>query len=287
MEYESEHIDRHDSRKRQSKLLDIHDMSVSYRGSMVQMDTSLSNASCNAVTDVSLSVRAGDILGIVGESGAGKSTLLHALIRLLPQSADITGNALFEGHDLLSLNEAELDRVRGDRIAMIFQNPGRMFDPSMRIGAQVTEVVCMHRGCTKREGKKVSIDLLKRMGLHDPEHIAQSYAFQLSGGMQQRVAIAMAMAFEPSLLLADEPTSALDTTTQLKVVNELLSLNRDYGTALILVTHNIALAYHVCTSIAVMDKGRVIEYGSAAEVIKNPQQVQTKTLIAAVPKVTA
>jgi ABC-type glutathione transport system ATPase component len=164
MEYESEHIDRHDSRKRQSKLLDIHDMSVSYRGSMVQMDTSLSNASCNAVTDVSLSVRAGDILGIVGESGAGKSTLLHALIRLLPQSADITGNALFEGHDLLSLNEAELDRVRGDRIAMIFQNPGRMFDPSMRIGAQVTEVVCMHRGCTKREGKKVSIDLLKRMG---------------------------------------------------------------------------------------------------------------------------
>jgi len=262
-------------------LLEVRNLAVSYACASRHGDGDTSTA----VRDVSFNLEEGEILGIVGESGAGKSTVLHALVGLLGADARVSGSALFDGIDLLHTDERTLDDVRGNRIATIFQNPGRMFNPSMRMGAQAAELICMHCSFGSDEGWAAAMDLFGRMGLDDTEKVGRSYPFQLSGGMQQRVAIAMAMAFEPAIILADEPTSALDTTTQMKVVCELEALNREHGTAIILVTHNIALAYRICSHIIVMDGGGIVEEGPAGSVIDHPREDKTRELVRAIPRV--
>lgn len=262
-------------------LLEVRNLDVSYACASRYGD----GDTVTAVRDVSFNLKEGEILGIVGESGAGKSTVLHALVGLLGADAWVSGSALFDGIDLLHAGERTLDDIRGKRIATIFQNPGCMFNPSMRMGAQAAELICMHCSFSPDEGWAAAMDLFGRMGLDDTERVGRSYPFQLSGGMQQRVAIAMAMAFEPAIILADEPTSALDTTTQMKVVRELEALNREHGTAIILVTHNIALAYLICSRIIVMDGGGVIEEGPAGSVIDHPREDKTRELVRAIPRV--
>lgn len=256
-----------------NEILSIGNLSIEYNGK-------------RSVDEVSVSVHRGQIVGLVGESGAGKSTVLKSIVKLLPADAEvISGTIDFAGVDILSLGDDELTAIRGSRIATIFQNPGSSLDPSMRIGKQIVEVIRQHAEATKKEAKAEALTLLGRMGLPNVESLFKAYPFELSGGMQQRVAIALAMAFKPAVLLADEPTSALDSTTQLSIVRELVDLNRTFGTAILLVTHNIGLAYHMCDEIHVMNDGALIESGDAETVIKNPQSLLTKQLIDAVPQV--
>lgn len=230
------------------------------------------------VRDVSLSVKAGQVVGLVGESGAGKSTVLRAIARLLPADAAITGGKILCCNtDLTQADEADLASLRGSRIATIFQNPGSSLDPAMRVGAQVVEVIRQHSTSSKTEARTRAAELFA--AVHLEERTLSAYPFELSGGMQQRVAIAMAMAFTPDLLLADEPTSALDTAIQLAVMKELLHQQRDSGAGLLLVTHNIGLAYHACDEIYVMEKGAVVEAGSAESVVGNPQAPLTRLLV--------
>lgn len=253
--------------------LAIKDLSVDYDGKRV-------------VDGVSLAVRSGQIVGLVGESGAGKSTVLRSVVGLMPSTAEVrAGRILFTGRDLLTLSDKDLSDIRGSRIATIFQNPGSSLDPSMRIGRQIVEVLRRHSDISKQAARMESHDLLRRMGLSDVQTLAKAYPFELSGGMQQRVAIALAMAFKPDILLADEPTSALDSTTQLSIVKELLELNATFGMAILLVTHNIGLAYHVCDDIHVMSDGKIVESGSSESIVKDPRAELTQKLIKAVPEV--
>lgn len=260
-------------RRTDDALLTINDLSVAYGGKHV-------------VDAVSFSVCAGQVVGLVGESGAGKSTVLKSIARLIPSTAKVcSGRIHFAGEDVLALSDKELSDIRGSRIATIFQNPGSSLDPSMRIGKQIIEVLKQHSNISKQAARTESYELLHRMGLSDVQALARAYPFELSGGMLQRVAIALAMAFKPAILLADEPTSALDSTTQLSIIKELLALNAAFGMAILLVTHNIGLAYHVCDEIHVMSDGKIVESGSAESLIKDPQAELTKRLIKAVPEV--
>lgn len=237
-----------------------------------------------AVHDTSLRVLPGEILGIVGESGAGKSSVLHAVAGLLPEGAAVRGSVRFQGAELAGAPEGELERLRGTCMSTVFQNPASSLDPSMRIGSQIAELLQLKRNIRKRDAKGAALDLLSRMRFHDPRRVFRARPFELSGGMQQRAAIALAMACDPQLLLADEPTSALDATTQAAIADELGALNREKGTALLIVTHNIALAASLCDRIAVMQAGRIVEEGDARTVAEHPQSPCARKLVAAVPR---
>lgn len=235
----------------------------------------------NVVHDVCFSIMPGEIVGIVGESGAGKSTVLHSIVQLLARQAETTGAIYFQGKNLLELSEEQMQHVRGNNIATIFQNPGQRFDPLMKIGAQIEELYHVHQKPYKHDAL---IALMERMHFSNPQRVLRSYPHELSGGMLQRVAIVMGCIFEPKLLLADEPTSALDTTTQSAIVDELLELNATRNTAILMVTHNIALAGHMCHSLIVMDSGHIIEQGPSKSVLEHPQNERTRELLAAVPR---
>ncbi len=249
-------------------VLDVENLSVSYGAAPV-------------VDGASLAVRAGAALGVVGESGVGKSTLLHAIGCLLPESAQVAGSIRVCGRELCGCGEDELATVRGRAIGFVFQNPGRMLDPSMRCGDQVAELVRLRDRCDRRQARERARELLGRMRFDDVEHVARAYPFELSGGMQQRVSIALALAFDPPLLLCDEPTSALDAVAQLDVARELARVQRDRGCAMVLVTHDIALAYHLCDRIAVMDGGRIVEEGAAEDVVRAPKSSRAAALVSA------
>jgi peptide/nickel transport system ATP-binding protein len=249
-------------------VLEVSDLCVSYGAAPV-------------VEGASLSVARGASLGVVGESGAGKSTLLHAIARLLPGNAQVTGSIRVGGRDLATCGEDRLASMRGRAIGFVFQNPGRMLDSSMRCGDQVAELVRMRDRCSRRQAREQARDLLGRMRFDDVEHVARAYPFELSGGMQQRVSIALALAFDPPLLLCDEPTSALDAVAQLDVARELARVQRDRGCAMVLVTHDIALAYHLCDRIAVMDGGRIVEEGAAEDVVRAPKSSRAAALVSA------
>lgn len=249
-------------------LLRLHNVNINYEGHHV-------------VHDVCFSIMPGEIVGIVGESGAGKSTVLHSIVQLLAHQATTTGAIYFQGNNLLELTEEDMQHVRGNNIATIFQNPGQRFDPLMKMGAQIEELYHVH---AKPYNHDALIALMKRMHFSNPQRVLQSYPHELSGGMLQRVAIVMGCIFEPKLLLADEPTSALDTTTQSAIVDELLELNATRNTAILMVTHNIALAGHMCDSLIVMDSGHIIEQGSSKSVLEHPQNERTRELLASVPR---
>lgn len=199
-------------------------------------------------------------------------------------TASGTANRLHQPLDLACADEGQMRAIRGSQISTIFQNPASTFDPTMRVGAQIAELLRLKRGMRRGEAKRSALGLLERMRFDDPERIFRARAFQLSGGMQQRAAIAMAMAFQPKLLLADEPTSALDATTQAAILEELAQLNREEGTALLLVTHNIALAYRLCDTVLVMEGGRIVESGPARNVVERPQSPCAANLVAAIPQ---
>ncbi len=256
-----------------NNLIEVKHLSISYDGRE------------NAVSDVSLSMAPGEILSVVGESGSGKSTLIRGILGLLSGNGEITeGEILFEGENLISLPEKQMQKVRGEKIAMIFQDAGLAMDPVKTVESQFIEYILTHKDVSREESWEIAKDWLGRMNLHDPERVLKSYPFELSGGMKQRAAIAMAMSMGPKLLLADEPTSALDVTVQAQVVFELQKLAEKYGTAIILVTHNMGVASYISDSIAVMKLGQLVEYGTRDQVINNPSSEYTRMLLDAVPK---
>ena len=236
------------------------------------------------VHDVSFALGAGEILGVVGESGSGKTTLLKAAMGLLETGGGLHGAIWYRGKNLLSLSEAERRTVNGAEIAMIFQHAGASFCPIRTIGAQLFEAVSAHREMTAAEFHEKAEGLLRKLRFEDAGRIFESYPFELSGGMMQRVGIAAAMLLNPVLLLADEPTSALDVSTQKQAVEELLLIREMYGTAIVLVTHNIGVVRKMADRVLVMKDGRMVESGMARDILEHPAQEYTKKLMAAAPK---
>ena len=239
-----------------------------------------------AVThDVSFTLHAGEILGIVGESGSGKSTLLKAAVGLLGNDGLVTkGDIWFQGKDLPDLPEKERRKVCGAGIGMIFQDAGASLCPIRTIGEQIYESMSAHMEITRSQAKEKALLLFQRLQFKDGQQIWNSYPFELSGGMNQRVGIAIAMLMEPPVLLADEPTSALDVVVQKQVIEEMLHLREIFGTAMILVTHDIGVVSAMADTVLVLQDGRIMEFGTARQVLHEPQNVYTRTLLAAVPK---
>ena len=236
------------------------------------------------IEDFNLEISSGEIVAIVGESGSGKTTVIRSVLGLLPGQGKVTkGDIVFEGDSLLKYTDKQWNQCRGTKMSMIFQDCGSMINPNRRIGSQFVEYIRVHENMPKDKSKEKAIEMLDRMRLPQAKDIMRKYPFQLSGGQRQRVGIAMAMTFQPKLLIADEPTSALDVTVQAQVVKELLKLRQKLNTSIILVTHNIGVASYMAHNIGVMYGGRIIEYGESEELINNPKHPYTKMLINSVP----
>ena len=238
-----------------------------------------------AVRDISFTVDEGEILGIVGESGSGKSTLIKAAMGLLGSAGLVTrGDIWYKGKNLPELSASELRRLNGPELGMIFQNAGSSFCPIRTVGAQLYESVTEHEAISRAEFRSRVMELLQKIGFENGQRILDSYPFELSGGMQQRVGIAAAMLLNPSILLADEPTSALDVSIQKQVVEEMLLVRKTFGTAIVLVTHNIGVIGAMADKVLVMKNGEMVEYGETQQVLNNPKEDYTRLLMSAVPK---
>lgn len=239
----------------------------------------------NAVDGVSLTVAAGEILSIVGESGSGKSTLLHGVLGLLNRGAHARGGCSLFGQDVSSLSERQRRDLAGDRVSMIFQDTGRYMNPIARIGTQYDEFLRVHGMKDAGARRALEREMLLKTHLNDPDRVLAAYPFELSGGMRQRVGIAMAMSLKPELLLADEPTSALDVTVQAQVIRQMLELRERYGTAIVMVTHNIGVAAYLSDRIGVMQSGRLVELDAAERVIAHPTHPYTQSLLEAMVEI--
>ncbi len=238
-----------------------------------------------AVDDVSFDLERGKVLALVGESGSGKSTAAMAVLRLLAPNAEVlSGRVEFDGKDLLTLEERTLRTYRGRRIATIFQDPVAGLNPVISVGDQVAETLTSHMEINKKEAKRKAIEVLHAVGLSDPERIAKSYPFQLSGGMCQRVMIGIATALDPEVIIADEPTSALDVTVQAQILYQLDDLRRTRGTSILLITHDFGVVAQVADEVAVMYAGRVIERGDVDEMMARPLHPYTHALLATLPR---
>lgn len=248
-----------------------------------------------AVRDISFSVGEGEILGIVGESGCGKSTLIRAAMGLLGDTGLVTrGDIYFNGKNLPDLSYAERRELNGPELGMIFQNAGSSFCPIRTVGAQLYESMKEHGAAGRHEAKsraagrqdfdRKALALLAKLGFEDGQRILDSYPFELSGGMQQRVGIAAAMLLNPKVLFADEPTSALDVSVQKQVVEEMLLVRENFGTSIVLVTHNIGVIGAMADKVLVMRGGKMVEYGEAEQVLRSPKEAYTKRLMSAVPR---
>ena len=237
------------------------------------------------IRDVSFALHPGEILCIAGESGSGKSSLLKAALGLLGNEGRVTkGDIWFQGLDLPDLKEREFRPIRGAKIGMIFQDPAASFCPIRTIGSQIFESLRAHRKVSRPEARQEALELFHKMGFSDGERIWNSYPFELSGGMNQRVAIASAMLMKPLVLLADEPTSALDAGIQKQVATELIRLREMFGTAILFVTHDMGVVSAMADTLLVLKDGEMMEYGSAKQILHRPQNPYTRELLAAVPK---
>ena len=238
-----------------------------------------------AVEDVSFSLSSGEILGIVGESGSGKSTLIKAAMGLLGSEGRVTGGSIrYKGRDLTALPQKELRKLCGPELGYIFQSAGSAFCPVRRVGDQLYEMMRAHGPMDKRAFRQQAGALLDRLGLEDGPRILNSYPFELSGGMQQRVGIAAAMLLRPRVLLADEPTAALDVSAQKQVLEELLLVRESFGTAVVLVSHNLGLVAAMADRVLVMRRGEIVEAGETRQVLRQPRADYTRRLLEAVPK---
>ncbi|OXR41982.1 Oligopeptide transport ATP-binding protein OppD [Nocardia cerradoensis] len=228
---------------------------------------------------VGFDLAAGDRLGVIGASGSGKSLTALAILGLLPDHADVRGSIRFDGVELLGRSDRELSAIRGHRIAMVFQEPLSALNPLMRVGKQIGEPLRIHRGLSRKQALAEALSLADRVGLPDPEHLIRAYPHQLSGGQRQRVGIAMALASRPALLLADEPTTALDVTVQAEILGLLDDLVVDQGTALLFVTHDLAVLARIVRRVLVLGDGRVLEAGDLPQLLREPAHPYTRTLL--------
>ena len=239
----------------------------------------------SAVDGVELDIMPGEFLGVIGHTGSGKSTLLKAAMGLLGSSGMVTrGDIWFEGKSLPDVPPKEMRRICGEKIGMIFQDCGASLSPTRTIGEQIIESMAAHRKVDVAEAKRAALELFEKLHFQDGERIWDSYPFELSGGMNQRAGIAIAMLMNPTVLLADEPTSALDMAVQRQVVEEMLHVREAFGTAIIIVTHDIGVVSAMADSIVVLSNGRVMEYAAAKDVLENPQNDYTVKLLSAVPR---
>ncbi|MBX3454186.1 ABC transporter ATP-binding protein [Ferrovibrio sp.] len=241
-----------------------------------------------AVNGVSFHVEAGETLAIVGESGCGKSVTSMSIMRLLPQGmAKSAGRITFDGRDLLGLTEREMEQVRGNEIGMIFQEPMTSLNPVLTVGFQIQETIALHQHVSRAEQKRRALEMLDLVGIPDPTRRLQEYPHQLSGGMRQRIMIALALACRPKLLIADEPTTALDVTIQAQILDLLRQIQREQGTAIILITHDLGVVAESTDRVAVMYAGRKIEEAKTSTLLANPQHPYTQGLLSAVPRIGA
>ncbi|MCA9852821.1 MAG: ABC transporter ATP-binding protein [Dehalococcoidia bacterium] len=260
-------------------ILRVRDLSVQYRGK---------EQTTYAVNGVSLDLYKGEVLALVGESGSGKTTVALSIPKLLPGEAQITSGAVeFQGQQLFDLNDDQLRTVRGRQISMIFQDPVAGLNPVISVGDQVAEILTSHLDISKKDAKRRVPALLSAAGLADAERVAKAYPFQLSGGMCQRVMIAIATALDPELIIADEPTSALDVTVQAQILAELDRLRRERGTSILLITHNFGVVAQIADRVAVVYGGRIVEKGTPETVMPKPLHPYTAALLATLPRLDA
>jgi len=239
----------------------------------------------HALNGVSLEVQPGEAFGLVGESGCGKTLTGLSVLRLLPKSARVTGGQInFKGANLLQLSEREMRSARGGKIAMIFQDPASSLNPVFSIGSQITRVIREHLHLSATPARDRARDLLNAVGLPDVERVMKSYPHELSGGMQQRAMIALALSCQPALLIADEPTTALDVTIQAQILALLDDLRKKFGITLILITHNLGIVAELCDRLAVLYAGRVVESGPTEAIFASPQHPYTRGLLNAIPR---
>ena len=236
-----------------------------------------------AVNGIDLALRHGDTLGLVGETGAGKTTTAKGILRLIPSPPGkiVSGKVLFDGENLLEKTEKEMQKIRGGKISMIFQDPMTALNPVLRVDDQIAEVIQLHSSCSKSEALKGALEMLEKVGI--PASRGRDYPHQFSGGMKQRVVIAMALACNPKLLLADEPTTALDVTIQAQVLDMMKTLKDEFGTSMILITHDLGVVAETCDKVAVMYAGEIVEFGSLEHIFDETAHPYTKGLFHSLP----
>lgn len=255
-------------------MLEIKDLTIQYGDKLP------------VVENFSLSLKKGEIITIVGESGSGKSTVLSSILGLLPNGGKIiSGDIIYNGESMLNKSLNQWRELRGTEITMISQDSGGTLNPIRKIGKQFVEYIQTHSKMSAKEAEEKAEDMFSKVNLPDPEIIMKSYPHQLSGGMKQRVGIAMALTFHPKIILADEPTSALDVITQAQIVKEIMDLRKKFDTSIIMVTHNLGVAAYISDKIIVMQNGKIVDAGNKNEVIENPKSEYTKKLLEAVPEI--
>ena len=255
-------------------LLEIKDLVIHYI---------TEHATVEAVNGISLSIGEGETLGLVGETGAGKTTTALGILRLVPDPPGkiISGSIKFDGQNVLTMKDADIRRIRGNEISMIFQDPMTALNPIMRVGDQIAEVIQLHEGCTRTEAEKKAEEMLEKVGI--PAFRATDYPHQFSGGMKQRVVIAIALACSPKLLLADEPTTALDVTIQAQVLDMMNELKTELGTSMLLITHDLGIVAETCDKVAIMYAGEIVEYGNLEDIYDHTSHPYSKGLFGSIP----
>lgn len=258
-------------------LLEVNNLSVSF---------DVYAGEVQALRDITFEVKEGESVAIVGESGSGKSVTAQTIMRLNPSppSRIKTGSIKFDGQELLTLSEKEMQSVRGNKIGMIFQDPMTSLNPTLTVGAQITEGLIKHQNVSKAKATARAIEMLQLVGIPNPAQRVKQYPHQFSGGMRQRVMIAIALACNPKLLIADEPTTALDVTIQAQIMRVMKDLQKKMGTSIILITHDLGVVADVCDRVIVMYAGRIVEQGTKWEIFKNPQHPYTRGLLRSLPR---
>jgi len=251
-------------------------------------DLRVGTAGLSIVEGISFDLGQGEILGLVGESGSGKTIACRAVMRLLPSaSLSVAGEVIFGGRDLIPLPEGEMRRVRGRGLGMVFQDPASHLDPVMRIGEQIGEGLRLEGGLSRREARAAAVDLLRQVGIPNPEQRVDDFPHQFSGGMRQRAMIAMSLVNDPKLLIADEPTTALDVTVQAQILDLLQDLQREFDSAIIMITHDLGVIAEMADDVLVMYAGRAVETGPTKTILTHPQMPYTWGLLSSVPDISA